>query len=71
MPRTTKNLFCLVLTVLGWIAPSQASGQTKIRLATLLPRSSSLSSSGANGPAVAVSFQRQHQPHDLSGRHHG
>jgi TRAP-type C4-dicarboxylate transport system substrate-binding protein len=41
MPRTTKNLFFLVLTVLGWIAPSQASGQTKIRLATLLPRGSS------------------------------
>jgi TRAP-type C4-dicarboxylate transport system substrate-binding protein len=41
MPRTTKNLFFLILTICGWLSPSLAVAQTKIRLATLLPRGSS------------------------------
>ncbi len=46
MGRTTKNIFFLAATILGWLSPSQAVAQTKIaqtkiRLATFLPRGSS------------------------------
>src|SRR5438552_1059160 len=41
MRRTTKTILFIALTVLGWLEPSRAVAQTKIRLATLLPRGSS------------------------------
>src|SRR5437667_9662744 len=40
MRRTTKTIL-FALTALGWLEPSRAVAQTKIRLATLLPRGSS------------------------------
>lgn len=60
MGRTTKNIFFLAVTILGWLSPSQAVAQTKLRLATLLPRGSShyqvleaMGSSGGPRPAAA------------------
>src|SRR5207245_9699166 len=41
MRRTTKTILFIALTALGWLEPSRAVAQTKIRLATLLPRGSS------------------------------
>src|SRR5207244_8738014 len=41
MRRTTETILLIALTALGWLEPSRAVAQTKIRLATLLPRGSS------------------------------
>jgi TRAP-type C4-dicarboxylate transport system substrate-binding protein len=41
MVRLTKTIVYTTLTFLGWLLPSQAVAETKIRLATLLPRGSS------------------------------
>src|SRR5438132_12533877 len=40
MRRTTKTILFIALTAVGWLEPSRAVAQTKIRLATLLPRGS-------------------------------
>ena len=41
MRKTTKAIIFVAITVLGWLSPSRAEGQTRIRLATLLPSGSS------------------------------
>src|SRR5262249_38304647 len=41
MRPATKNAVYLTLTLLGWLSPSEAVAQTKIRLATFLHRGSS------------------------------
>jgi TRAP-type C4-dicarboxylate transport system substrate-binding protein len=41
MRRITRTILYVALTVWGWLEPSRAVAQTKIRLATLLPRGSS------------------------------
>src|SRR5438034_8756633 len=41
MRRITRTILFIALTAWGWLEPSHAAAQTKIRLATLLPRGSS------------------------------